>query len=92
LFVEHNSVNGEWRTQGVVIRRAKNDVDDRDLTLDLEPEQRMCEDERNDWKLRLPQVPPSKVPEMVSAQRIDNCHRYVMVRDYQRELESRNGC
>lgn len=87
LFVEHNTLTGEWRTQGFVIRRAVNAIDDKEP--DLEPEQRMCEVEKAEWRLRLPQVSPSKVPEMVSASRIDNCQRYCMVRDMRREYENR---
>lgn len=87
LFVEHNSSTGEWRTNGLVIRQAVNEKDDKEF--DVDPEQRMCEGERNEWRLLMPQIPPSKVPEMVSASKLDNCHRYVMVRDIQKEIEVR---
>jgi hypothetical protein len=86
LFVEHNSSTGEWRTHGFVIRHQSVDEG---VNKEIEPEQRMCEGEKNDWRLPLPQIPPSKVPEMFSASKIDNCRVYLMTRDIQKESEAR---
>lgn len=87
LFIEHNSSTGEWRNYGYVIRKAVNEIDDKQPVVD--PESVMCEAEKEEWRLPLPQIPPSKVQEMFSASKVDNCQRYVMGRNIQREIEAR---
>ena len=87
LTIEHNASTQEWRVQGHVFQRIFNNVDDREN--DRDPESEMTDDERAEWQMNLPQVPQSQVAEMFSASKVDNCKRFIPVREVEEELFER---
>jgi hypothetical protein len=89
LTIEHNAQTQEWRLQGHVFQKRFNKVDDKEP--DRDPESVMTEDERAEWQMNLPQIPPSQVAEMFSASKVDNCKRFVSVREVEDEMFERRA-
>ena len=87
LMIEHNAQTFEWRVRGEVLRKLWNSASD--IEPERDPEGIMTEDEKKEWEVSLPQIPPSRVAEMFSASKIDNCKKFVSVRDVEQELFER---
>jgi hypothetical protein len=89
LVVEHNAQTLQWRVFGSVFRKLFNAADD--IEPERDPEGVMTEDERAEWQVSLPQIPASKAPEMFSASKIENCKKFVSVRDVEYDLFERRS-
>lgn len=89
ITIDHNAQTHEWRVRGELFRKVFNEKDDQEP--DRDPEGVMTEDERNEWKVSLPQIPLSRVAEMYAASKIANCKNFLHVQELEQELYERRA-